>query len=80
LPCTALAGRHELIVIASGKAGLAGMFPLRADKMPYDKPMRRLCGGFYHGVAYSAPKGVTMSIAPATASCWKSRCSRPRDS
>lgn len=60
----ALAGRHELIVVATGKAGLAGMFPLRADKMPYGKPMRRLCGGLYHGVAYSAPKGVTMSIAP----------------
>ncbi|MBO0805624.1 MAG: monooxygenase [Nocardiopsaceae bacterium] len=74
-----VAADHELIVVATGKSGqpgkpgkqgqsgqsgLAGMFPPRPDKMPYERPMRRLCGGLYHGIAYSEPKGVTMSIAP----------------
>lgn len=59
-----IARDHELIVVCSGKSGLSSLFPVISDRMPYDKPPRRLCGGLYHGIAYSEPKGVTMSIAP----------------
>lgn len=59
-----IARDHELIVVSTGKSGLSSLFPVIRDRMPYDKPPRRLCGGLYHGIAYSEPKGVTMSIAP----------------
>lgn len=59
-----LSEEHDLLVAASGKGGLAELFALRKERMPYDRPMRRLCGGLYRGITYSDPKGVTMSIAP----------------
>ncbi|ASR38517.1 monooxygenase [Prauserella marina] len=61
---TALSEQHDLVVVSSGRTGLGGMFPRRADKSPFDTPQRKLCAALYEGIAYSEPKGVTMSIAP----------------
>ncbi|MBO0776349.1 MAG: monooxygenase, partial [Actinobacteria bacterium] len=55
---------HELVVVATGKAGLSSLFPVLKDRMPFEAPVRLLCGGLYHGITYSDPKGVTMSVAP----------------
>lgn len=55
---------HDLVVVSTGKAGLSSMFPVRRDGMPFEAPARLLCGGLYHGITYSDPKGVTMSVAP----------------
>jgi 2-polyprenyl-6-methoxyphenol hydroxylase-like FAD-dependent oxidoreductase len=54
---------HELIVVASGRDGLASMFARRDERCPYDRPLRRLSAGIFHGVAYSQPKGVGVHIA-----------------
>jgi hypothetical protein len=59
-----LSGRHDLVVVATGKGGASAMFPVIAGKSPYARPQRRLCAGLYNGIAPSQPKGVTMSIAP----------------
>jgi 2-polyprenyl-6-methoxyphenol hydroxylase-like FAD-dependent oxidoreductase len=59
-----LAGQHDLLVVASGRGTLGGLFGRRADKSPYDKPQRRLCVALWHGVARSEPKGVTLGISP----------------
>jgi 2-polyprenyl-6-methoxyphenol hydroxylase-like FAD-dependent oxidoreductase len=55
---------HDLVVVATGKGGTSAMFPVIPGKSPYSRPQRRLCAGLYQGIAPSAPKGVTMSIAP----------------
>jgi len=59
-----LAGQHDLLVVASGRGTLGGLFGRRAEKSPYDKPQRRLCVALWHGIAPSEPKGVTLSISP----------------
>jgi 2-polyprenyl-6-methoxyphenol hydroxylase-like FAD-dependent oxidoreductase len=59
-----LADEHDLIVICSGRSGLANMFPVRPERSPYDRPQRRLCAGLYHGIARTEPWGVTLSVSP----------------
>jgi 2-polyprenyl-6-methoxyphenol hydroxylase-like FAD-dependent oxidoreductase len=59
-----LAAAHDLLVVASGRGTLGGLFGRRADKSPYDRPQRRLCVALWHGVAPTDPKGVTLSISP----------------
>lgn len=59
-----LAQRHDLMVIASGRASLTSMFGRRADKSPYDRPQRRLSAGIYSGISYSEPKGVNIHFSP----------------
>ncbi|WP_306321963.1 MULTISPECIES: styrene monooxygenase/indole monooxygenase family protein [unclassified Streptomyces] len=59
-----VAARHDLLVVASGRGPLAGLFPTVADSATVEAPRRLLCAGLYHGVAPTAPKGVTLSIAP----------------
>ncbi|TQN28294.1 2-polyprenyl-6-methoxyphenol hydroxylase-like FAD-dependent oxidoreductase [Haloactinospora alba] len=59
-----LSEQHDLIVVAAGKGEIAGMFPRRADRSPYETPQRRLCVGLYHGVSYPDPKGMSLSVSP----------------
>lgn len=59
-----LAAQHDLLVVASGRGTLGGLFGRRAEKSPYDKPQRRLCVALWHGIARSEPKGVTLNISP----------------
>jgi 2-polyprenyl-6-methoxyphenol hydroxylase-like FAD-dependent oxidoreductase len=59
-----LATGHDLLVVASGRGTLGGLFGRRADKSPYDKPQRRLCVALWHGIRPADPKGVTLSISP----------------
>lgn len=59
-----LGERHDLVVVASGRASLGELFPRRTDKSPYDRPQRRLCVGLFFGVERSQPKGVTLSVSP----------------
>lgn len=45
-----LTGTHDLVVVASGKGGLAGIFARDAEKSPYDKPMRALALTYVTGM------------------------------
>jgi 2-polyprenyl-6-methoxyphenol hydroxylase-like FAD-dependent oxidoreductase len=55
---------HDLVVVSTGKGDIAGLFPRRADKSPYTRPMRKLAVGLWHGVRRREPNSVEMSIAP----------------
>jgi hypothetical protein len=55
---------HDLMVVCSGRSGLAGMFAPRSAKSPYARPQRRLCGGHYHGIARTEPIAVSMAVSP----------------
>jgi 2-polyprenyl-6-methoxyphenol hydroxylase-like FAD-dependent oxidoreductase len=59
-----LGAQHDLLVVASGRGTLSGLFGRRADRSPYEGPQRRLCVVLCHGVARSEPKGVTLGISP----------------
>lgn len=57
-----LADRFDLLVVATGKGALARMF--KPVETPFPAPPRHLCVGLYTGVRDSAPRGVTLSVAP----------------
>ena len=59
-----ISSEHELMIVATGRNGLSGMFPLDLARCPYDRPQRLLCAGLWNGVAFPDPLGVTLSIAP----------------
>ncbi|MGV9541488.1 styrene monooxygenase/indole monooxygenase family protein [Nocardia beijingensis] len=61
---SALAALHDLIVIASGRGSLSGLFERRARLSPFDRPQRRICAGLYHGIARPEVDGVGIGIAP----------------
>ncbi|MFD7011242.1 styrene monooxygenase/indole monooxygenase family protein [Rhodococcus jostii] len=61
---SSLAVLNDLVVIASGRGPLSGLFERRAALSPFDAPQRRLCAGLYTGVARPDPEGVGISIAP----------------
>ncbi|MCC3332212.1 styrene monooxygenase/indole monooxygenase family protein [Nocardia abscessus] len=61
---SALAAQHDLVVVASGRGLLSGLFERRAALSPFDRPQRRICVGLYTGVTRPAQEGVGISIAP----------------
>jgi hypothetical protein len=60
----ALAGSHDAVVVASGRAGLGSMFPRVPEKSPYTEPQRRLFAGLFHGIRYPEPLGMAFHIVP----------------
>jgi len=50
--------------MASGRGGLANMFPRLAAHSPYSTPQRLGIGGLYRGVAYPQPLGIDVPITP----------------
>lgn len=68
-PCSAAdvarhAEAHDLVVVASGRDGLASMFPRLADRSPYQEPQRRLFAGLFRGVSIPSPLLMTFNILP----------------
>jgi 2-polyprenyl-6-methoxyphenol hydroxylase-like FAD-dependent oxidoreductase len=61
----ALGERHDLVVVSTGRGGLAGLFPPIPGRSPFDGPQRVLSAGLYRGVAYTRdPLGVTFGVSP----------------
>ena len=60
----ALAGRHDLLVVSTGRAAaLDELFPPIAGRSPFTKPARLLAGGLYAGVADSGdPHWVVLNL------------------
>jgi 2-polyprenyl-6-methoxyphenol hydroxylase-like FAD-dependent oxidoreductase len=58
----ALANRHDLIVVASGRRGLAGLFPRDPARSPYSEPRRRITAGLYHGIAPDPRSGLHFQL------------------
>jgi 2-polyprenyl-6-methoxyphenol hydroxylase-like FAD-dependent oxidoreductase len=59
-----LAERHDLMIVAAGRAGLTDMFPRLAERSPYQEPQRRLFCGLFHGVQPSSPARMGFNIVP----------------
>jgi hypothetical protein len=45
----ALAGRHDLVVVAAGRGGTAGLFERDALRSVFDRPQRHLAVSYVHG-------------------------------
>jgi 2-polyprenyl-6-methoxyphenol hydroxylase-like FAD-dependent oxidoreductase len=59
-----LAAEHDLVVIATGRGGLADLFPVVPERSPLDAPARILCAAQYHGVAPLDGMNYGVHIAP----------------
>lgn len=60
----ALSGKHELMVVASGRDTAARLFPRDAERSPYTVPQRTVCAGIFRGIAWPDPPGVSFNISP----------------
>jgi 2-polyprenyl-6-methoxyphenol hydroxylase-like FAD-dependent oxidoreductase len=59
-----LAQRHDLVVVATGRNGLTGLFPRDERRSEFTEPQRRLTAGFYHGIAPIDPSWVHFQLIP----------------
>jgi len=60
----ALAGEHDLVVVATGRGALGTLFPRIAEYSPFTSPQRLVVGGFYHGVAPDEPRALDFTYVP----------------
>jgi 2-polyprenyl-6-methoxyphenol hydroxylase-like FAD-dependent oxidoreductase len=59
-----LASRHDLLVVASGRASLSTVFPRVAEHSPYTSPQRLVIGGLFRGIGYSDPRALEVVVNP----------------
>lgn len=59
-----LAAKHDLVVVATGRAGLADMFPRVPARSPYTAPQRRLWAGLIRGMALLEEREVPYHLVP----------------
>jgi 2-polyprenyl-6-methoxyphenol hydroxylase-like FAD-dependent oxidoreductase len=60
----ALAGEHDLVVVATGRGALGTLFPRIAEYSPFTSPQRLVVGGFFHGVAPDEPRALDFTYVP----------------
>jgi Styrene monooxygenase A putative substrate binding domain len=53
-----LAERHDLMVVATGRSGLAEMFPRVPERSPYQEAPRRIVAGLFRGIR--VPEGCVV--------------------
>jgi hypothetical protein len=58
-----LSSNHDLLVVASGRAGLTNVFPRLAEYSPFDRPQRWICMGLFRGIS-AAPSGGSVTFVP----------------
>lgn len=59
-----LTQRHELVVVATGRAGLGHLFPRVPEHSPHTQPQRLLFGGLFHGMRPPDPLQFQFNISP----------------
>ena len=52
-----LSEQHDLLVVASGRAGLTNVFPRLPEYSPFDQPQRQICMGLFRGVSGASSDG-----------------------
>jgi 2-polyprenyl-6-methoxyphenol hydroxylase-like FAD-dependent oxidoreductase len=58
-----LAGRHDLLVVSTGRGGLTELFPPVEGRSPFRQPARHLSAAIYRGIADSGdPHHVVLSL------------------
>jgi hypothetical protein len=61
-----VASRHDLLVVASGRANLSAIFPRVPEHSPYTNPQRLCICGLFRGVAYSEPCALEVNVTPGS--------------
>jgi len=59
-----LSGRHDLMIVASGRGSLTGMFPRDPSRAPFTHPQRLLTGALFRGLDFPDPLGVIYTLSP----------------
>lgn len=77
-PCSAeaaarLADDHDLVVVATGRDGLTGMFPRIPERSPYQEPQRRILAGLFRGVRLPSPFEMSFNIVPGQGEVFESQ-------
>jgi 2-polyprenyl-6-methoxyphenol hydroxylase-like FAD-dependent oxidoreductase len=62
----AIASQHDLLVVASGRASLARVFPRVAEHSPFTRPQRLAVAGLFRGIAYSDPGAIEVTVTPGS--------------
>jgi hypothetical protein len=57
-----LSTNHDLLVVASGRAGLTDVFPRLPEYSPFDQPQRWICMGLFRGISASPTNGSVTFI------------------
>ena len=58
-----LSGRHDLLVVSTGRGGLVDLFPPLPGRSPFQQPARVLSAGLYRGIGDSGdPHHVVLSL------------------
>lgn len=58
----AIAARHDLVVVSTGRAGLSNVFERIVERSPYHEPQRRILAGYFNGVAQPDPIGLHFEV------------------
>ena len=58
-----IAPAHDLVVVATGRAGLADMFPPIPERSPFSEPQRTLCAGLFRGIRLPEPAYFQYQVA-----------------
>jgi hypothetical protein len=59
-----VSANHTLMVVATGRGGLSGLFPRIPEHSPFTSPARIICTGLFRGVSNRKPLGGSYAIAP----------------
>jgi 2-polyprenyl-6-methoxyphenol hydroxylase-like FAD-dependent oxidoreductase len=61
-----LARDHACLVVATGRSGLAELFPRIPEHSPFREPQRRILAVLCTGIRPSAPLGMTIQVVPGS--------------
>lgn len=59
-----LAGKHDLVVVASGRRSITELFPRDASHSPFTQPQRILTAGLYRGIAPMETTALHFNLCP----------------
>lgn len=68
-----LARKHALVVVATGRSGLAGLFPRIPERSPFTQPQRLLFAGLARGIWFPQPTGMYYSVSPGHGELFESQ-------
>ena len=55
---------YDLVVVATGRAGLSSLFPRMAERSPFSEPQRSIVAGLFRGIRPPEPSYFQFQIAP----------------
>ncbi len=68
-----LAEQHDLVVVATGRAGLGSLFPRVPEHSPHTRPARLLFAGLFHGIQPVDPLGMQFNFTAGHGEIFEAR-------